>query len=543
MVRNITLLLLLIVSHYALAGIYYVDQLYPNANDQNTGTIDQPWLTITHATATVLAGDTVQVRTGVYHEAVRFDHAGNAQDGHILLSAYPGETPVIDGTGVETTQNGIIIDKDYIAMTGLEIRNWDGNAVWITGAGFTIMSDCDVHDTFFGIGVANGSHDFEFNRVTVHHFTLYGFDVSPSGGSDCYNGVFNSCIAHTGRDPEQNVDGFALGHGTQHDFSFNHCITHDVYDGFDISSKQSTLNGCLAYDCMNGCYKLWQDQITLVNCIGYNGQISIAELDWNGDPGVTSLINCTFFNAGVYTIWIENSADTLHMTNCILAGGDNIGLAFEQPGTGNYTGDYNLFHNDNDYRVIAVAYADEFDDHKVAGGDWTAYSGQDAHSLLSTSVDSILLDPGNRDFHLAPASRAIDAGTLNGAPVTDFDSNARPSGPGIDIGAYEYQVPTQINHAGAVPQDFEIYPNYPNPFNPTTTLNYEIKQQGNVRIDIFNTLGESVCTLFNGDRAPGQYQITWDGTDKDRNPAASGIYFCRIQTRGGEKSVSMLLLR
>ena len=92
--------------------------------------------------------------------------------------------------------------------------------------------------------MAAGTHDFELNRVKLHHFTMLGFDASPSGGPPCYNGVFNDCIAYTGRDPEQNVDGFALGHGDQHDFTFNRCVVYDVFDGFDISARNTTLNRC-----------------------------------------------------------------------------------------------------------------------------------------------------------------------------------------------------------------------------------------------------------------------------------------------------------
>ena len=85
----------------------------------------------------------------------------------------------------------------------------------------------------------------------------------------------------------------------------------------------------------------------LINCIGYNSGGSNVELDWDQEPGVTTLINCTFFNAETFSIWIENAADTLEMYNCIMAGGDNIGLTFEQQGVDNYRGDYNIFHNDN----------------------------------------------------------------------------------------------------------------------------------------------------------------------------------------------------
>ena len=82
--------------------------------------------------------------------------------------------------------------------------------------------------------------------VLAHDFDLYGFDVSP-GDSDCYNGVFWYCLSHTCRDPDQNVDGFALGHGTQHDFWLYRCEAYDVYDGIDISSRDTLIERCSAH--------------------------------------------------------------------------------------------------------------------------------------------------------------------------------------------------------------------------------------------------------------------------------------------------------
>jgi len=411
--------------------VYYVAK---NGSDKNPGTSDSPWLTIQHAAETMVAGDQVLIRKGIYHEHVYTVHSGSAGD-YIVFSAYPGETPIIDGTGVTESQNGFIIDKSYIGLIGLEMRNWDENAIWIENAGYIEISDCEIHEVFYGIGVADGTHHFEFNRVVVHHFDLYGFDVSPSGGADCHHGTFNECIAHSCRDAEQNVDGFALGHGTQHDFTFNRCETYNVFDGFDISSRNTTLSRCSAHDCSNGGYKLWQDEVTLVNCISYHNDISNVELDWDEEPGTTTLQNCTFVNAQTFNIWVENTADSLYMYNCILAGGDNIGLAFEQMNTSNYKGDYNLFHNDNPGQTIVVGYTDEFSLAQI--DDWKTYSGHDKHSLVANSVNEIFASPVSSDFHLLETSLAVDNGTSADAPSEDYEGNPRPQGDEVDIGAYE----------------------------------------------------------------------------------------------------------
>lgn len=425
------------VSATCLAATYYVDKNHTSAKDTNPGTQDLPWLTIKKAAQTMYPGDMTYIRNGTYNEQLVTMRSGNSTEGYITFSAYPGEKPGIDGNGVSTGNNGIIVQHSYIRLKGLEVRNWNDNGIWAENSGYLEISDCEVHHVTYGIGCADGTHDFVMNRVKMHHFDLYGFDASPSGGAACYNGTFNDCVAHNGRDRTQNVDGFALGHGTQRNFVFNRCEVYDVFDGFDISAGNTTLNRCCARNCYNSGFKLWQDHVTLVNCIGQNASVANVELDWDGKPGKTTLQNCTFVNAGEFNVWVENSRDSLYMVNCILAGGKNIGLAFEQRDAGNYQGDYNLFHIAPDARMIAVGYEDEFTLKDIKSGSWTAYSGQDSHSVVVHKISEIFADPAGFKFHLLKTSPAKDAGTSAGAPAVDYNGNPRPQGAGCDIGAYE----------------------------------------------------------------------------------------------------------
>ena len=61
-------------------------------------------------------------------------------------------------------------------------------------------------------------------------------------------------------------------------FTLNRCIAYEVYDGFDISAASTTLNRCAASFCPNSCYKIWADDVTLVNCLGWAGDTAIVEL-------------------------------------------------------------------------------------------------------------------------------------------------------------------------------------------------------------------------------------------------------------------------
>lgn len=534
----LNLILILYIPQIGKTTTYYVDGDHLSANNTNPGTLDMPWLTIQHAAETMGAGDTVYIRDSVYNEHVNTEQSGNISE-YIVFSAYSGETPIIDGTGVTESQNGFIMDNSYIKLIGLEIRNWNENGIWIENTEHIEITDCVIHDVANGIGMVEGTHDFILNRVEMHHFDLYGFDASPYG-ADCYNGIFNDCIAHTGRDTNQNVDGFAIGHGTQHNFTFNRCEAYNVYDGFDIGENEGSrqtnifLNRCSAHDCSNDGYKL-TGHGTLVNCLGYNNSNANVGLYWDTNAGTAMLHSCTFMETDVFNVWVENSADSLQMVNCILAGGDNIGLAFEQRNANSYKGNHNLFCNDDPDRAIVVGYEDEFSLNQIESGSWRTYSGQDSNSLIANAVTDLFVDPINFDLHLIKTSIAIDNGTSIGAPSQDYDGNTRPSGDKYDIGAYEYQNSVGIFGHGKenrIPKTFVLLQNHPNPFNASTQINYKIKNKGlpvYVILKIYDTLGKEIITLVDEKKYPDNYSVSWDGHDKLGHQVATGIYFYQMR--------------
>ncbi|MBN1756453.1 T9SS type A sorting domain-containing protein [bacterium] len=522
----------------AFGTTYYVA---PDGLDSQPGSLTYPWGTIQHAADELLPGDTVLIRGGVYHEQVITDHGGSAAEGPISFRAYPGEIPILDGYGVTTGNNGIIIGHSYIHIKGLEIRNWNDNGIWAEGAGYLEISDCEVHNVTYGIGFSEGTHDFELNRVVIHHFDLYGFDATP-GSTPCCNGVLNDCVSHTGRDPDANVDGFALGHGEQRNFQLNRCVAYGVYDGFDISSRVSTLNGCLAYDCWNGCYKLWQDSVYLYNCIGYDADGAIVELDWDDEPGSVTLMNCTFFHGETYIVWVENPGDELYMYNCILSGGDNIGLAFESMGVTNYHGNYNIFHTNDGYRTVAVGYTDEFSSAEVEAGDWNAYSGEDEHSMVVYSPEGLFEDAEGNDFHLPPTSPAIDRGTSLGAPPIDFDNMPRPYGGGYDIGAFEYN-PTVIAQDYEDPvRNFELLA-APNPFSEMITVKYSLPWKENIEVTVCDLLGKEVLTLVKSVRGPGCASLIWHGQNKTGDPVPPGVYLIRLRANDHQNTQKIIKIK
>jgi hypothetical protein len=90
----------------------------------------------------------------------------------------------------------------------------------------------------------------------------------------------------------------------------------------------------------------------------------------------------------------------------------------------------------------------------------------------------------------------------------------------------------------------QLFDNYPNPFNPTTTISFNIAEKGNTELSVFNVKGQKVITLFTNDnQLPGHYKITWNGLDSTGSKVSSGLYFYQLVTEKHTKTKKMLLLK
>jgi hypothetical protein len=88
-----------------------------------------------------------------------------------------------------------------------------------------------------------------------------------------------------------------------------------------------------------------------------------------------------------------------------------------------------------------------------------------------------------------------------------------------------------------------LQPNTPNPFNPATTIRYELGETAPVQITIYNIHGQVVRRLLDEPRSPGSYSLVWNGRDEGGASAASGVYFCRLQVGGFTDVKKMVLIK
>ncbi len=90
---------------------------------------------------------------------------------------------------------------------------------------------------------------------------------------------------------------------------------------------------------------------------------------------------------------------------------------------------------------------------------------------------------------------------------------------------------------------YKLLNNYPNPFNPATTIRYDVLKTGFVTIKIFNAAGKEIKSLFEGTATPGEYNLIWNGTDNSGKLVGSGTYFCHLRTDNHLFTQKMTLIK
>jgi hypothetical protein len=93
------------------------------------------------------------------------------------------------------------------------------------------------------------------------------------------------------------------------------------------------------------------------------------------------------------------------------------------------------------------------------------------------------------------------------------------------------------------PTQYALYPNYPNPFNPTTTIRYASPVPSQVVLRIFDVMGQEVKTITSGSQPAGVHTIIWDGRDHHRMPVSAGVYFCRLEAGAFSQTIKMINLK
>ena len=200
------------------------------------------------------------------------------------------------------------------------------------------------------------------------------------------------------------------------------------------------------------------------------------------------------------------------------------------------------------FRVSKVPYGSKYSCntcHTNGGGTPRNPFGLDVQSRVS---------PGGNETFWGPELAALDSdgdGFTNGEELQDpngvwVEGTADPGDPNLVThpGDPNDSPPvTSIDEFAEIPNKFELNNNYPNPFNPSTNISFSIAKNSNVRLDIFNSLGEHVRTLVDQNYESGNYTTIWNARDDFGYKVNSGIYIYRLSANNFVQSRRMVLVK
>jgi len=112
-----------------------------------------------------------------------------------------------------------------------------------------------------------------------------------------------------------------------------------------------------------------------------------------------------------------------------------------------------------------------------------------------------------------------------------------------DAEGNEWRFAVKARVAAALPTATSLEANFPNPFNPSTTIGYRLNTAGDVKLTVHNSLGQVVKRLVDSPQAAGVHTIQWDGRDENGTAVSSGVYFCRMTTGGYANTIRMMLAK
>src|SRR6266581_129694 len=478
----------------AVAGIaFYVST---TGSDSNPGTLSSPWRTIQRAANSVQAGDIVYVRGGVFNESVNISVSGSAIAGPITFQSYPGETAIVDGTGLvpptSSTQGLInITNQSYISIQGFEIRNYQTSSasaipagIWVSGSGsniqilnnvvHNIVTTSEASGNAFGIAVYGTAAPASLDSVTISGNQVYNLKTGQSESVNVDGNVTNFVITNNVIHDNDNIGidiiGFeGVSPDPAYDYARNGTVTGNTV--YNISAINNPGEGN-QYDA-NGIYVDGGSQVVIERNLVHNVDIGI-EMASEHQGHVTSFViarNNLVYSSNSTGITIGGYASNVGGTDhCTIVNNTLFQNDAKNTGSGEFQIQYyatnNVFKNnivyassrglfinnytnsepdpaDVDYNLYDSSLNSAMADFLWNGTDHIGFSsyqsatGKDNHSPYADPQFLSLTTPNLKFNRTSPG---VNAGINLGPTVVgilDVAANPRVQGSNIDIGAYE----------------------------------------------------------------------------------------------------------
>ena len=173
-----------------------------------------------------------------------------------------------------------------------------------------------------------------------------------------------------------------------------------------------------------------------------------------------------------------------------------------------------------------------------------AETGVIEYQVLRSTIDTTVT--GNTSFYQLISTQDISS---------KRDGNYNYKDNSVNLNQHYYYLLITLDYNGLqmvygpievtveAPECFTLQQNYPNPFNPTTRIDYTIAKQTDVRINVYNIIGQQIITLVRKNQVAGSYSVSWNGKDRSGQQLGSGLYYYRMQAGNFSQVRKMLLVQ
>jgi len=331
----------------------------PTGDDGASGSFNKPWKTLSKAASESVAGDTIFLREGRYFERLIVQNSGTAQSPIVYMS-YPGETAVIDGTGLEMQYWWGLIDifhKEYIEIRNIDVRNCTGMGFAIDSSKGVIVDKCQISDTFISGIFCNLSEDITIsnNQIVRGSAEDNAGNLPPTYCSECISikGTRNAVISGNTISGGMN-EGIDLKDGCSDSKVFDNHIYDQSHCGIYIgewasSDRDIEVYNNTVHDCHGGISVATEngglcERILVHDNFSYHNTSSGFCAAGGGVPGAANkVVNVHFYRnysigneSGFYIYTMSNSRlEDINVYNNIIAANVWIGVGIWGPGPGN----------------------------------------------------------------------------------------------------------------------------------------------------------------------------------------------------------------
>jgi hypothetical protein len=187
---------------------------------------------------------------------------------------------------------------------------------------------------------------------------------------------------------------------------------------------------------------------------------------------------------------------------------------------------------------------------KYDGDEWTVITTENSNlptehvwNLVADSLgnlwmsgEGLLKYDGNDFIHYTPQNSGLYSTNIRGIQIDEFNNKwiVHPNA----ISVFNEDGVTSVREEHQLPNAFKLQQNFPNPFNPSTSIQYELNSRQFVTLKVYDVLGNEVAILINEEKPAGIYEVKFNGTG-----LPSGIYFYRLQTESFIETKKMVLLK